>query len=479
MLDMGDVVAVPLPLGGYGACQVTAAGEYLTVCTLDWRSDAVPALDELRAAGPLILDHHSWTGAPEVTNVAAADPLPAGFVRLGRLPPHPELPRQCNSYGFWTGLGAQVVLQRRWDVDIPAAVKAAYKAAGRGKVAVDLGGPPLVRSTALSALDLREHQGDIRWAGLDALPRLTTLSWAGPDRGLAEALRDRPLVSTLRWTDPPDEVDLSRTHLTGLALHGSRPSRLVLPAGLMELSLLGGPPEMVVAGADGRWIRLTSRCGVPSGLGGVRELVLEVAGDLPGTALDGLDELESLQVRWTGPYGGLPGVVTLPRLHSLELVDAYGVEVPALPAPGGSLRHLSVNGLRSSRSKAIKQRYKDSDVVVEVRGAKSDRWLAANIDNPLRDWVDDHQRGGAAACKAYAEAARAIAELSADDPGAVADARGVLKRFVEALNGIDERYEMIDTLRREEAGEVFFELAKRAGVPPAETRAWFDDWREF
>ncbi|WP_188197113.1 hypothetical protein [Nonomuraea sp. SYSU D8015] len=479
MLEMGDVVAVPLPLGGYGAFQVTAAGDHLTVCMLDWRSDAVPALDDLRAAGPLILDHHAWHGVPQVVNVTADDPLPDGFVRLGRLPVHPELPRECHGYGFWAALGPQVVLQRRWDTEIPAEVRAAYKAAGHGRVEVDLGSARLVRSTALVKLDLREHQGEIRWAGLDALPRLTTLSWAGPDRGLAEALSARPLLSTLTWTDPPEEVDLSRTHLTDLTLHGSAPRRLVLPAGLMKLDLLGEPPEEVVAAADGRWVRLTSRRGVPSGLRGVRALVLEVAGDVPDAALDGLAELESLRVRWTGPYGGLDGAGALPRLHTLELADAYGMDPSTLPAPGGSLRRLSVDGLRSSRSKAIKQRYQGSGVVVEVRGAKSDRWLTANIDNPLRDWVDDHKRGGAAACTAYTVAARAIGELSADDPGAVADARGILQRFVATLNGIDEQYSMIDTVRREEAGEVFHQLAERAGVPPVEIQAWFDEWRDF
>ncbi|TMR22364.1 hypothetical protein ETD86_11735 [Nonomuraea turkmeniaca] len=362
---------------------------------------------------------------------------------------------------------------------MPDEAKAAYKRAGHGQVDVDLGGARMTRSAALSTLDLREHGGEIRWAGLDARPRLTTLSWSGDDRGLAEALEDRPLLAALRWASPPGEVDLGRTHLTDLIIEGPGPRRLVLPPGLMRLKLLGEPPEEVVAAADGRWVHLLLRSchrGVPSGLHGVRDLTLDVARDLPGAVLDGLTELESLLVRWTGPYGGFPGAVVLPRLHSLELIDAYGVEASTLPE---SLRYLRVNGLRSSRSRAVRQRYQGADVVVEVRGAKSDRWLAGNIDNPLRDWVDDDKRGGTAACKAYAEAARAIGALSAEDPGAVANARGVLLRFVEELNSIDERHEMIDTLRREEAGEAFFGLAKRAGVPATEAGAWFDDWREF
>ncbi|MCK2213665.1 hypothetical protein MF672_007655 [Actinomadura sp. ATCC 31491] len=481
MLGTGDVVAIPLPLGGYGACQVTAADEYLTVCVLDWHSPEPPGLDDLRAAGPLIVDHHSWSGDPEVVNVAADEHLPAGYVRLGRLPVRPELPRGTSSYAFWAGLGTQVVLQRRWQLEVPARVREAYKRAGHGRVQVDLGNGPMTRSAALSHLDLRDQRGDVRWAGLDALPHLTQLSWRGDERGLVAALRDRPLVSALRWEDPPaGVVDLGRTFLHELTLAGRMPRRLVLPPGLMTLRLEGAaPPEAVEAAHDGRWVALTTGCGVPQGLRGVRELVVEAAGDVTGTLLDGLAELEALRVRWARPYGGLAGLDALPRLHTLELVDAYEVDASMLPAPDGPLRRLAVDGLRSSRSKAVKQRYKGSDVAVEVRGAKPDRWLAANIDNPLRDWVDDHKRAGEAACRAYAAAARALGGLAADDPGAVADARVILREFVHTLNGIDERYEVIDTVRREEAWEVFLELADRAGVPSAEAEAWFGDWREF
>ncbi|MGW5155159.1 hypothetical protein ACWEPN_06715 [Nonomuraea wenchangensis] len=480
MLEIGDVVAVPLPLGGYGACQVTAAGEHLTVCVLDWRSDAVPALDDLRPAAPLRVDHHSWSGDPEVVDVPAGEHLPADAVHLGRLPVRPELPEGSAAYGSWPDMGLQVVLQRRWELEVPGAAREAYKRAGHGRVQVDLGRGAVARPAALSALDLRDHAGDIRWAGLDALPRLTQLTWRGPERGLVAALEARPLITALRWEDPPESVDLSRTGLHGLALvAGAGPRRVVLPPGLMMLWLEGGAPEAVEAAAEGRWIRLTTRSGVPRGLRGVRDLAVEASGDVTGASLGDVDGLERLSVRWSRPHGGLAGLDAYPRLHTLELADAYGVEASMLPAPGGPLRLLRVDGFRSSRSRAVRQRYQDAGVFVEIRGAKPDRWLATNLDNPLRDWVDDHKRAGEAACRAYATASRAIAALDVLDPGAVADARPILRSFVETLNGIEERYEIIDTLRREEAGEVFFVLAERAGVPPSEAESWFGDWREF
>ncbi|MEU6720155.1 hypothetical protein ABZ897_52605 [Nonomuraea sp. NPDC046802] len=477
MFEIGDVVAMPLPLGGYGAAQVTgAADDVITVCLLRWHSEALPALDDLRDAGPLTIDHHAWRGDPEVVNIDVADPVPTDFVLIGRLPIGPDLPRETICQGFWPGLPEEVTLQRRWETVIPAEARAAYKNAVGGRVRVDLGGSPMYRSGHMTKLDLRERRGEIRWAGLDVLPCLTGLMWSGSDRGLIEALEARPMISSLHWSDPPDEVDLGRTHLTELTFSGSGPRRAVLPPEVLHLRLDGELPERVTANSDGRWVRLGSVCGVPRGLAEVRKVFLDVAGDLVLATLDELVELEFLYVRWRKRHGGLVGRVASPRLDRLELVNAYGVDASMLPE---SLRVLSVSGLRSSQVEPIRQRYRGSGTDVEVYGAKSDKWLAVNLDNPLRDWVDDHKRAGTEACKAYVVAAEAIGRLTPDDPGAVADARETLRDFVQELNSIDERYGMIDALRRKEAGDAFGELAKRAGVPAAEAASWFDDWREF
>ncbi|MEV0385996.1 hypothetical protein [Nonomuraea sp. NPDC050643] len=480
MLEMGDVVVMPLPLGGHGACQVTGVRDGLVmVCALDWRSDSPPVLGDLRDAGPLSVDHHSWEGGPKPTWVSADVPLPAGFVVLGSLPLHAAMPRECDSYGPWEGEALQVELQRHWDLRLPAAAKAAYKAASARQVEVDLGGPPLRRPGQVSRLDLREHRDEVRWAGLDALPQVTTLSWAGAERGLVRALEGRPMITALTWEDPPDEVDVSRTGLRGLVFPGRAPRRLALPAELMSLRLGGAAPEVVTAASAGRWITLALVGGVaaPDGLRGVRDLELDVTGEAVVPAAAGL---ESLRVRWAGSYGALAGLDGFDRLHTLELSDAYGVEAAMLPAPGGPLRRLGISCLRSSQVRAIKQRYRGSEVAVRISGAKSDKWLAVNIDNPLRDWVDDHKRGGAAACRAYAAAERAIEGLGVDDhPAAVADARGILREFVERLNTIEERHGMIDTVLREEAFDAFMGLARRAGVPHAEAGAWFDGWHDF
>lgn len=57
---------------------------------------------------------------------------------------------------------------------------------------------------------------------------------------------------------------------------------------------------------------------------------------------------------------------------------------------------------------ALKACYRATPTRLVLRGAKNDAWLAAILDNPFRDWVDQDPRGGRAACNAYARAVRDI-----------------------------------------------------------------------
>jgi hypothetical protein len=58
-------------------------------------------------------------------------------------------------------------------------------------------------------------------------------------------------------------------------------------------------------------------------------------------------------------------------------------------------------------------------------------------------------------------------------------AEPILRNFVQQLNHIDQQYELIDTLRREEAGDALADLAARAGIPTNHADDWFDQWRDF
>jgi hypothetical protein len=494
MPAVGDVAVMQVPGGGYGACQVVGIAKgVVTAYALAWHSEDLPELWQLADVPPLLLDHHAHQGEPACTCISGGAPPPPGWVWLGRLPVPAAMSGKGNSFSGWSWLPTQIHAQRRWDRQLPAAVKQAYRAgATRGHVEVDFGAGPVPLGAAIGRLDLTgpgpvgpPASGPVRWSALDELPRRTSLTWTGPDRGLIAALTDRPIINNLTWTAAPSSLDLRGTGLTSLSISGTV-DLLALPDGLTSLNLMDGAHvEAVAAASNGQWLTLTitgpaPAVHIPSGLDWLRDLRQVGTGTINVAPLSVLRHLESLWLAWHGAPGDLTDAAVLgelPRLARLTLTDAYGIDadtLPDLPALTG----LTIHGLRRTAATGIKARYRRSAVHLRITGAKNDTWLAANLTNPLRDWADDDPRGGAAACKAYAMAVRALDTLPTDAPDRAAATEPILHSFVDQLNRIDQRYEIIDTLRREQAGDAFLDLATRAGLPTEVADQWFDDWRD-
>lgn len=482
--------------GAWGACQVTGVnGQVTSVYALRWHSVERPGLDELRGVEPLKLDHHAYDGQLAHLSIGNWHAVPPGFTWIGSLPVPGAVPAFSSTYSGWQSLADDVVRQRHWDRKLPATMKSAYRAAStRGQVDVDFGAGAVTIGAATPRLDLTDEgsmrvptSGPVRWSALDQLPRCTALTWAGPDRGLARALADRPLVSSLTWRDAPAVVNLADTGVQHLSLAGADVCEVRLPRGLHGLELAAVNQSLTVCAADGgRWLHLTltgadAETTVPSGLHGVREVALDGSGTMSAAAVAGLKDLENLRIYWRKPPGRLvdaAALAGLPRLAVVELVDGYGLDADTLPDTA-SLTQLSISGLRRSIVPALKARYRGTAVRLVIQGAKPDTWLAANLYNPFRDWVDDDARGGTAACKAYANTFRIIGKLPQTGDRCADEAEAALRKLVETLNRIDQRYDIIDTLRREEAFDAFLKLAAEAGVPPHVAEQWFDECRDF
>ncbi|GAA1384081.1 hypothetical protein [Catellatospora chokoriensis] len=492
-IQRGDVAVMGLPDGGFGACQVTAVDKDLvSAYPLRWHSSTPPTLDDLRGVEPLILDHHAHGGRIAHLNIGSWHAIPPGFRWIGALPVPPDVSDRSDVYSGWQALGADVVHQHRWDHQLPPPAKAAYRAGARGHVNIDFGGGRVWLAGVTGQLDLTDNgpvempaSGAVDWAALDELPRCTALTWGGPDRGLCSALADHPMISSLAWRDAPHVVDVSETGLTHLSLAGDV-REVRLPRGLLHLDLDAlGPDTTVTAVDDGHWLSLTvtdakTLVGLPAGLGRVRDVTVIAGGVASAAVVAHLAELEMLRIRWRRPPGQLTDASVLARLNRLavvELIDGYGLDADTLPDLP-SLTHAAFSGVRRSIVAAVKSRFRKTPVRLIVDGAKGDTWLAVNLNNPFRDWVDDHARGGAAACKAYAVASRAVDKLTQGDrmPG---EAEPVLQTLIKALNDLDHKHSLVDTLRREQAYDAFRELADRAGVAADTADEWFDDWRDF
>ncbi|MFF5225400.1 hypothetical protein [Dactylosporangium sp. NPDC000521] len=334
----GSVAVMPLPGGGFGACQVTSGS---AVVALDWWSPEPPTLDDLRDAGPLEPTHHGQGGRIEHLD-AGVDPIPPEFQWIGRLPVPAELREPPLTYAGWATLQHTVAAQHRWDAHVPPAARAAFLS-GRSAVPGDFGAGLLQVSTNARRLDLTApgavpHTGAVDWRALDGFPSCTGLTWTGADRGLAAALAAGPCVDTLMWTDAPSTVDLSGTELANLHLSGPAVSLVLLPDALQHLTLDGaGLPGRVVT--QGRCRLTVAGAGVgtvlPGGLDQVTTAELQGAGTVSVAGLrEALPGLRSLRVRWQKPPGELHGAAGLAGLDGLtvvELFDAYGLRADTLP----------------------------------------------------------------------------------------------------------------------------------------------------
>jgi hypothetical protein len=542
-IRVGDIAVVPLPGGGFGACQISGVlPDTVTLHALDWHGPRPPRLDELRDTGPAIVTRHRIRAEVARTSVSRKhSPMPPDFEWIGNLPVPAGVPGTIDTWSGWHTPLLDTVLEREW-TGLPEEVRAAYRMSrGADPVTVDLGTGPATVMTGLHELDLSAWPADrpMDRTLLPLLPRCTRINWAGPDRGLVEALRQHPIVTTLTWSDAPAAVDLTGTGVRHLEISGRDLREVRLRAGAQSLRIDGTDTARTVhADDDGRWLHLhidakTPLCRAPAGLGAVRSVSLSGPGVLPAATVAGFTEAHTLRLFWDSPPGTLDdpaALAAMTGLRLLEMTDAYDLDVTALA--GLPLRHLDVEGLRGSTARALRARFRGSGVTLTLSGTKSDAWLDTHLGNPFLDWSDDDPAAGDAACRAYATALRALESITAQAgasapvagaPGAspakpgspaaaivspaaptsspaapgspaaaaapdvlasssapnVLAAEPILRKLVERLNTVDDKFDMIDTIRREEAGDAFMDLAARAGVPSELADKWFDTWRDF
>jgi hypothetical protein len=164
------------------------------------------------------------------------------------------------------------------------------------------------------------------------------------------------------------------------------------------------------------------------------------------------------------------------KLRSIHLRELYDFDAHAFPDELPDLESVTIHGLQKDHSAVLKKKLA-SVPTAKVTGARTPEWIKTNLHNPFREWEEDDARMGKAACAAWLKAS-ALAEKA----GAAASketAEVILRGLVDALNKIDKRTSL-DTIRRDESGEAFMDLAGRfSRVPPNEAAKWFDAWRNF
>ena len=323
----------------------------------------------------------------------------------------------------------------------------------------------------------------IDWSGLDALPALTKLEVYGWSNSLGAYLAGRPLIRTLKvFGDSLTKLDLSRTCSNDVYLNTPKLETVKLAPDTAQLQLNGCSPKSIRFPKSPVAPRLTlyqskrGVSGLPGGLPALASLDVVRSPTFHPRALNAVRLVRELTLHEVSKVACFEQLLTA-GLESLTLNDCYDFSVKkALASQPPQDLHLSFDGIRKSTADDLKKAWRGHPHL-EVRGVKGDAWLEANIDNPLRDWVDYDRGKGEAACKAYASALRKVSKLKRPKRSEV---EPVLKAFVQAINRLDAKYG-IDTLEREQALDAFEKLLSKA-LGRKDHKAWFerfDQWREF
>lgn len=365
----------------------------------------------------------------------------------------------------------------------------------RGEVEVDFGAGPVVVARGLKVLAVDNPvpmpaEGPINWSELEKLPDLITIMWSGPDRGVVAAAAARG-VRFLYWSDADGDVDLSGCSVESVRLGGAGLCSVRLPTTIRRLQLNDPPlPDLPVEAPDnghGLQLQLFWRTAnrdqirVPAGLLRVTSLWLWADREITLSVLEGLADLEELQIAFStapGTLTDLSALRLLPALRTVEFDSAYDWDphtMPRLP----HLRQFVLDGVRRTTADTMKAALKGSPVKLTVRGTKTDTWLAVNMFNPFRDWIHDSKAFGTAACKAYTKARTAVDAAPANGPERTPALESALRGLVADLNAINARHEHIDTLNREHAIDVLLDLADHAGVPTNLAERWIDADRRW
>ncbi|WP_157070334.1 hypothetical protein [Sandaracinus amylolyticus] len=450
--EVGTVYAVPLRNGRWGACQIVALDmQRPCVAALDWIGDGAPALDALRACTALD------TSAPAMLD----GPPPPDYLPLGVLEPRDARPGGMSGWGLarhlaWARLGRRPRPPR---ADAPGPVRITIAgtthelAPGTWRLAIGL--PPSVPGLPQPPPD---------WSALDALTALTEIDYRGPDARVLDWIATQPRIDTLRWSGHGERtIDVSGTRLLELSLDGTRGMTLAVGPELETLRV-DDLRELDVVAPDAELDVHTSGPGafVP-GLVAVRRL--SIHGGTDASILTRYVALEALSLR--GSVEHVERLAELPRLHTLQLRDAYGIDPSRVPSSWPALARVEIDGVRRSAVPALRAALR-AVAHVEIRGAKDDAWIAANLENPFRDWVDHDRRRGERACAAWTKARGAAPKATSLDA-----ARRVLETFVTSLARME-----LDTADREEVAEAYFALVAALGAPIDEREAerWLEGW---
>jgi len=337
----------------------------------------------------------------------------------------------------------------------------------------------------------------LNWSTLDQLKALSELSYDGADDGVIAYVRTRETVKHLMWTGHAcSKIDVASTQLSQLGLDPSQPTFTVrTPKTLQELRIYApkkkGPLKIAIDDPrDGSELALTLFGATPAspvsvnGVGKLGTLRFWFAREIDLAKWRMHPTLRELEIMGDPicVVKSIEHLATFGLLTTLTLRNCYELDASALPDAKKlpKLARLAVDGTTKEIADALRAKL-GSVKSIEIRGIRTPAWLAANLDNPFREWADEYGASvGAAASKAWRMALEALEKKPTP-----AKVKAELVTFVKAFNALDKK-PGLDTIQAEEISEAYDRLLERASktlgksAPSDENaRSWFEKERSF
>ena len=467
---IGDIFAVRLKRKGvYFVAQILSgddeAGRFALV--LDSFTSAPIGLKEATELKPFYFGHHFWER--EEFYLSMDEIINAEPVFIGNSAPICKPPQQASLQNT-----EQICMQLAWN-ELPKDIRGKFKSASKQK------------------LEIKQPQDRgfyVRFARQNPFCyEIKSEIW---DENLKYFLETTPMITNIELSCAAKSLDISRTYVQELTLDASGAQEVLLNDSLYRLTLKGDISRLksMRCPFDGELLSVQLELNgggfCVSGLEKLRELRIFSQRSERVDLADVAASFPNLRGIFINAQGGMlkniDALAKLKRLQTIRLSDVYGFDNFPTRAQLPHLKRLWLRSVPKTVCEAAKRQFKDIEDI-EIKQPRSDQWLEANLNNPLRGW--DGREGVSAAAskkamKAYESAHKMLSAIKkeletaskkatrtgkfdiASADSAVTRAK-VLKEFIAVFNAVSAG-RGIDTMEREEIWDAFCKLCELAAV---------------
>ena len=453
-MSIGDILAFYNErLNCWNACQITGFHEndkgnikekMPSVLLLDWHESNKPTAEDFPTLQPFDKNYYNWD---EQIHAYAPNFNSESYTYCGNCPP--ILPcDNIRQHGFYPQ--GDIFSQKVWD-SIPLNLREAYKSAYPNNMRSG------IRESDIPTLFENFNGFD----DFSAYPRLTNLEISTYSDEIRDYLISNPIVLDLTLTgEQPSILDFSKTGLRKINIRNmSGVKEIFLTDILYELIIAEQTdPDLTIHDTyKGQYITLHmgDKSKIPKGLDLLPKLHIRNIKNVDLLySLSNNTELKSLFLHGKlGFVTNLTAISALKKLETLSTFEIFGFTGKDFPLPEKmpSLNFIRMTGAPHEAVQVIKKQYKHIDL--DIRQARKPEWLAANMDNPFRNWDGDETipRGGAKkAFDIYKKTRQELKTLCLSGADIQSRAEVLCKQYIEVFNKLDSKHEFIDTVFRED-----------------------------